>query len=113
MTMVHGFRTAELRRAPQLINRDRPSPLRGGEGERLNPRQSSLWCFMRRPAFLLILVFGLPARADEPALVIRNATVETLASAGRVERATVVVRDGKIAAIGKDVAAPDDATIID
>lgn len=67
---------------------------------------------MRWIAFCLILI---PAalRADEPALVIRNATVETLATAGRVERATVVVRDGKIAAIGKDIAAPDDATVID
>ncbi len=51
--------------------------------------------------------------ASEPPLVIRNATVETLGAAGRIERATVVIRDGKIAAVGKDVAIPADATIVD
>src|SRR5262245_52930185 len=62
---------------------------------------------------LLFLLIPAAIRADESALVIRNATVETLTTPGRLERATVVVRDGKITTIGKDVAAPDDATVID
>src|SRR5262245_58251267 len=65
--------------------------------------------------FVLTILALLPvvARADEPPLAIRNAAVETLAAAGRVGGATVLVRDGKIAAVGKDVAVPDDATVID
>jgi Amidohydrolase family len=52
------------------------------------------------------------ALADEP-LVIRNATVETLGPAGRIEKATVVIRDGNIAAVGKDIAVPSNASVID
>jgi hypothetical protein len=50
--------------------------------------------------------------ADSP-LAIRNAVVETMASTGRIEGATAVIRDGKFAAIGKEVAVPPDATVID
>jgi hypothetical protein len=49
----------------------------------------------------------------EPPLVIRNAAVETMAAAGRMDQATVLVRNGKIEAVGKDVAIPDDARVID
>ncbi len=65
--------------------------------------------------WLLTLVTLVPmsALAQEPPLAIRNATVETLGPAGRIERATVLVRDGKIAALGRDVSVPDDATVID
>src|SRR5947209_2849055 len=68
---------------------------------------------MRPLVFCAALLFAAPALADEPPLAIRNAAVETLAAAGRVEGATVLIRDGKIAAVGKDVAIPDDATVID
>jgi hypothetical protein len=51
--------------------------------------------------------------AEPSALAIRNATVETLASAGRLEKAMVVIRDGKIVAVGKDVTIPDEATVLD
>jgi imidazolonepropionase-like amidohydrolase len=68
---------------------------------------------MRFMLLLPILVFAAPLRADEPAVVIRNATVETLAAAGRLDRATVLIRNGKIAAVGKDVAVPEDAKVID
>ena len=62
---------------------------------------------------LFILLFAGPALAADPALAIRNATVETLGPAGRIEKATVVIRNGKIEAVGKTVAMPDDATVID
>jgi hypothetical protein len=65
------------------------------------------------PALVVLTLAPLAAVAAEPPLAIRNATVETLGAAGRLEKATVVVRDGKIAAVGKDVAVPDDATVID
>lgn len=65
-----------------------------------------------RVATLAWLV-ALPAIAAEPAIAVRNATVETMAAAGRMDRATLIVRNGKIEAIGKDLVIPDDAKVID
>jgi imidazolonepropionase-like amidohydrolase len=62
---------------------------------------------------LLLLLLSTPAFAAEPALALRNATVETMGPSGRIEKATVVIRNGKIEAIGKDAAIPDDAKVID
>src|SRR5580700_10435799 len=66
-----------------------------------------------RYALMVFALVPMAIRADEPPLAIRNVAVETLAAAGRVEGATVVIRDGKIAAIGKDVAIPGNASVID
>jgi hypothetical protein len=68
---------------------------------------------MRTLSLIVTCVAALSARAQEPVVVIRNATVETMAAAGKIDRATVVVRGGKIEAVGKDVAVPDGATVID
>jgi hypothetical protein len=68
---------------------------------------------MRVVALVVTIAVAAPAAAQEPAVAVRNATAETLAAAGRVERATVVVRGGKIEAVGKDIPIPDDATLID
>jgi len=46
-------------------------------------------------------------------LAFKNATLWTCGTAGIVESGTVVVRDGKIEAVGKDVAIPDGAEVID
>jgi hypothetical protein len=62
---------------------------------------------------LMPVVLHAAEPAPAPALAIRNANVETLGSTGRLERATVVIRAGKIAAVGKEVAIPDDATVLD
>lgn len=43
---------------------------------------------------------------------IRNATIFT-AAGPRLERATILLRDGKVAAVGADVAIPADAVVID
>jgi len=53
-----------------------------------------------------------PARHDA-VTVIRNATVMTSSDAGTIENASILVRDGKIAAIGTDVDVPDGAHVID
>ena len=45
-------------------------------------------------------------------VAITNATIMT-ASNGTIERGTIVIRDGKIAAVGADVTPPQGATIID
>lgn len=50
--------------------------------------------------------------APPPTLVIQNATVMTV-TGGTLEGASVLLRDGKIAAVGDDVRVPRDATVID
>lgn len=49
---------------------------------------------------------------DDPVTLIRNATVMT-ASDGTLENASVLVRDGRIAAVGPDVEAPSGARVVD
>ena len=66
-----------------------------------------------RIAFSMVVLFPLATQAAEPPLVIRNAAIETMAGPGRIERGTIVIRDGKIVAVGKDVAVPEEATVID
>ncbi|MGH9443769.1 MAG: amidohydrolase family protein [Thermoanaerobaculia bacterium] len=53
------------------------------------------------------------ARADAETYAITNATVYTLGPAGKIEHGTVVVRDGRISAVGAAVAVPPDASRID
>ncbi len=53
-----------------------------------------------------------PARSDA-ATVIRNATIITASDAGTIENGSVLVRDGRIAAIGTDVDVPAGAHVID
>ena len=43
----------------------------------------------------------------------RGVTIESAGKAGRIENATLVLRDGKIEAVGVDVKPPEDAKIID
>jgi hypothetical protein len=68
---------------------------------------------MRIAIIVSMLIPPLSSAAEPSSLAIRNATIETLGSAGRLDRATVVIRDGKITAVGKDVAIPDEAIVID
>ena len=65
---------------------------------------------------LLGLAFGLtsnPASAQETALALRGATIETAGKAGRIEKGTLILRGGKIEAVGADVKIPEDAHILD
>lgn len=59
----------------------------------------------------LVLSLSLPALAGTTAIV--GATVHTVGPQGTIENATIVVVDGRIAAVGVAVAVPDDATVID
>src|SRR5215469_11345111 len=45
-------------------------------------------------------------------VLIRNATVLTVTK-GTVQNGSVIIEDGKIAAIGKGISAPADATVVD
>ena len=50
--------------------------------------------------------------APAPVILIRNATILTV-SHGTIEKGDILIKDGKIAAIGSDLKAPGDAQIID
>lgn len=47
------------------------------------------------------------------AILIKNATIWTSAKAGKLEQSDMLVVDGKISAIGKDLKAPNNAKVID
>lgn len=54
----------------------------------------------------------LPAYAQERVTLIRNATILTITN-GTIDNGSVLIRGSKIAAVGKDVAAPANARVID
>jgi len=72
---------------------------------------------MRRailPAAFLMVAF-MPSAAFAQAsntILIQNATILTI-SHGNIEHGSILIRGGKIAALGTDVKAPSDATVID
>jgi imidazolonepropionase-like amidohydrolase len=59
----------------------------------------------------LAAMASLPAQADTYAIT--GGTVYTLGAAGKIERGTVLIRDGKIVAVGVDVVIPAGAKRID
>jgi imidazolonepropionase-like amidohydrolase len=59
----------------------------------------------------LAATLALPAAAET--IAITNARILTMGPAGEIDHATVVVRDGKIAAVGAAVTAPAGARVID
>jgi len=67
---------------------------------------------MRAPLLAApLLLAALPAAAADLAIV--GGTVLTVGPQGTLEKATVLVRDGKIAAVGRDLLVPAGATVID
>ena len=60
----------------------------------------------------LALALTLSASAQERVTLIRNATVLTVTN-GTIENGSVLIRGAKIAAVGKDIAAPANARVID
>lgn len=61
----------------------------------------------------LSIAFGAAATASAATYAITGGTVYTLGKAGKIEHGTVLIRDGKIAAVGTDVDIPADAERID
>lgn len=59
-----------------------------------------------------VLALALASQADAQELVIRGGTVHTLAGAP-IANGSVLIRDGRVAAVGATVAAAPDATVID
>lgn len=68
---------------------------------------------MKRRGLLIGCLAGATiATAFAQTTLIRNATVLTVTK-GTVENGSVLIENGKIAAVGKDVSAPADATVVD
>jgi imidazolonepropionase-like amidohydrolase len=66
---------------------------------------------IRFVAALVLFFAALPAQAETVAIV--NARLLTMGPQGEIARGTVVVRDGRIAAVGENVAVPAGARVID
>lgn len=66
-----------------------------------------------RLVLLLVSAMGCSSHAFGADLIIRNAEVHTLTDTGKLANADVLVRDGKIAAVGAGLNAPADASVID
>jgi len=66
----------------------------------------------KRTWLLAVSAVLLSVSAHAQAIVIRNATVMTVTK-GTIQNGSVLVENGKIAAIGKNLSAPADATIVD
>jgi imidazolonepropionase-like amidohydrolase len=62
-------------------------------------------------AFALLAPSSVPAQTSN-SLLIQNATILTVTQ-GTIEHGSILIRDGKIAAVGADVQAPTGATVID
>ena len=69
---------------------------------------------MRRNTLLLFaaLAAPLPLAAQDMPWVLTNARIETVGR-GTIEKGTIVIRDGLIAAVGANVAVPPDARVVD
>jgi imidazolonepropionase-like amidohydrolase len=65
-----------------------------------------------RRAALTFALLTLPVLAQERVTLIRNATILTVTN-GTIENGSVLIRGAKIAAVGKDIAAPANARVID
>ena len=63
-------------------------------------------------AFALPALAAAASAADAPVAIV-GGTVLTVAPQGTIEKGTVLIRDGKIAAVGRDVQVPAGATVID
>jgi len=68
---------------------------------------------MRAGALLSALLLLGSASAGAETVAIVGGTVYTVGPAGKIEGATVVLEDGKVRAVGRDVAVPDGARQID
>ena len=65
------------------------------------------------PAVYPAGAFGIATPARPAALLVKNATVWTQGAAGRLDGADLLVREGRIAAVGRGLSAPAGAEILD
>jgi len=62
---------------------------------------------------MCLLISTAPLAASAETLVIANARLETAGPAGEIASGTVVIKDGKITAVGAEIAPPPGARVID
>jgi hypothetical protein len=62
---------------------------------------------------MLSLALTTPVRAQDTAIAFTNAVIETAGIVGRIENGTLILRGGKIEAVGTGIKIPDDARVID
>jgi imidazolonepropionase-like amidohydrolase len=67
---------------------------------------------MKQLITLCTLLIALPLLGQDRVTLIRNATILTITN-GTIENGSLLIRGSKIAAVGKDLAAPAGATVID
>lgn len=67
----------------------------------------------RTHLYMALALAGLVAPAFADTYAITGGTVYTLGTAGKIEHGTVIIKDGKITAVGANVAIPADAKRID
>ncbi|GAA0545306.1 imidazolonepropionase-like amidohydrolase [Rhizomicrobium palustre] len=68
---------------------------------------------MSRIASLLLAASAFALSANAETIAITHAKIETASAAGTIEDGTLVIKDGKIAAVGAHVAVPSGARVID
>lgn len=69
-------------------------------------------CAFRSVALFLGLAVVCSARADD-AVAYTNVALETAGKAGRIDKGTLVIRGGKIEAVGPNVTVPEGARVVD
>jgi imidazolonepropionase-like amidohydrolase len=62
---------------------------------------------------LLASGFGIRAEAQDAVTAITNAKIMTVGPLGTIEKGTILIKGGKITAVGADVAVPQGATVIE
>lgn len=69
--------------------------------------------FMNARGLSLALLAALSVCASAESLFIKNAQVHTISSAGVLDKANILIRDGKIVGVGAEVTADSDSKLID
>ncbi len=64
-------------------------------------------------AAAVAFAFGIRAEAQDAVTAITNARIMTVGPAGSIEKGTILIKAGKITAVGAEVAVPPGATVID
>lgn len=91
------------------IGEKEPGPKSGGKKKELKPETPSLY-----PVNYPLGDFGRVNLPEQPKVVaIKNATIWTCGAGGKISGATLLVQEGKVLAIGKDVAIPEGAIVVD
>ncbi len=93
-----------------------PQPWNAEWLDRENPTEPEVWPRRTLPPLVYPAgAFGREARKPEAprSVLLRNATLWTCGPAGKLEKTDLLVKDGKIAAVGTGLEAPADALVVD